>query len=79
MITVGMSEAETQLTSLLEKVAQGELITITKQGVPVARIVPVVGQSGNNLQQVIHDIKESRKGRRLDGLSIRQMIEEGRR
>ena len=79
MITIGLSEAGTQLPSLIDRVAQGELITITKQGIPVARIVPVPDENRTDLSQAIRDIKESRKGRRLDGLSIREMIEEGRR
>jgi prevent-host-death family protein len=78
MITVGIIEAESQFPSLLEQVEHGELITITKQGIPVAKIIPVTGQSNSDLPQVIKDLKEFRKGRRLDGLSIRQMIEEGR-
>jgi prevent-host-death family protein len=79
MITIGLTEAGSQLPSLVDRVAQGELITITKQGIPVARIVPVSDQNSTDLSQVIRDIKESRKGRRLDGLSIREIIEEGRR
>jgi len=78
MITIGLSEAGSQLPSLVDRVAQGELITITKQGIPVARLVPVPNQNGTDLSQVIQDIKESRKGRCLDGLSIRELIEEGR-
>ncbi len=78
MITIGLSEAGSQLPKLVDRVTQGELITITKQGVPVARIVPVANQNNTDLAQVIQDIKEYRKGRRLDGLSIREMIEEGR-
>jgi len=79
MITIGLSEAGSQLPNLVDRVAQGELITITKQGVPVARIVPVPNQNNSDLPQVIRDIKEARKGRRLEGLSILEMIEEGRR
>jgi prevent-host-death family protein len=79
MITIGLSEAGTQLPKLVDRVAQGELIPITKQGVPVARIVPVPNQNNSDLPQIIRDIKEARKGRRLEGLSIREMIEEGRR
>ncbi|MGD0516970.1 MAG: type II toxin-antitoxin system prevent-host-death family antitoxin [Thermoguttaceae bacterium] len=79
MVTIGLSEAGSQLPNLVDRVAQGELITITKQGVPVARIVPVPNQNNSDLSQVIQDIKEYRKGRRLEGLSIREMIEEGRR
>lgn len=34
-------EAKTQLSRLLEKVAQGEEVVIARAGVPVARLVPV--------------------------------------
>ena len=79
MVTIGLNEAGSQLPDLVDRVAQGELITITKQGIPVARLVPVPNQNTTDLSQVIQGIKQSRKGRRLDGLSIREMIEEGRR
>jgi prevent-host-death family protein len=79
MVTVGISEAESELPNLLERVAHGELITITKQGVPIAQIVPVPDQSRGNLLQVIQELKAFRKGNPLNGLSVRAMIEEGRR
>jgi prevent-host-death family protein len=78
--TVGAYEAKTQLSSLLERVAQGEEFTITKHGVPVARLIPVGGgRSEADIQAAIEAIRELRKGNRLDGLKIRDMIEEGRR
>ena len=40
METVGAYEAKTHLTKLLERVAKGERITITKHGVPVATLQP---------------------------------------
>jgi prevent-host-death family protein len=39
--TVNITEAKTQLSRLLRRVAAGEEITIAKRGVPVARLVPV--------------------------------------
>ena len=41
MITVGSFEAKTHLSRLLDQVARGEEVTITKHGTPVARIVSV--------------------------------------
>lgn len=41
MKTVGASEAKTHLARLLEEVAAGETITITKRGRPVARLPPL--------------------------------------
>ena len=41
MHTIGAFEAKTHLPQLLERVARGESLTITKHGKPVARLVPV--------------------------------------
>ena len=38
--SVGSFEAKTHLPALLERVARGERITITKRGKPVAKLVP---------------------------------------
>ena len=40
MKTVGAFEAKTHFARLLERVANGEQIVITKHGTPVARLVP---------------------------------------
>jgi len=79
METVGSYEAKTHLPRLLERAAQGEKITITKHGVAVAMLVPVDAPNRRNAKEVIEEIKRLRKGRRLRGATIRQLIEEGRR
>ena len=79
MKTVGSYEAKTRLPHLLEKVANGERITITKHGAPVAMLVPVDSRRAKDSKDVIRQIKEFRKGRTLKGVTIRQLIEEGRR
>ena len=79
MITVGSYEAKTHLPSLLDRVANGEEITITRHGVPVARLVPVGTRSRADVRAAIDAIRELRKGNRLGGLKIRDLIEEGRR
>jgi prevent-host-death family protein len=75
----GAYEAKTYLTRLLERVAQGEKITITKHGVPVAILQPAGIAKKTPVHETIEQLKQFRKGHRLDGLSIREMIEEGRR
>jgi prevent-host-death family protein len=74
---VGAYEAKTHLPALLERVAQGEEITITKHGRPIARLVPVAYTSSERRREVIERLKEFRKGRTLD-VPIKQLIEEGR-
>ncbi len=77
--TVGAYEAKTHLPRLLDEVSRGEEITITRHGVPVARLVPINPARHRDVKETIRQLKEFRKGRTLGGLTIREMIEEGRR
>ncbi len=79
MIEVGSYEAKTHLPKLLARVVRGESITITKHGVPVARLVPVRDEPKRDIKSVIEEIKKLRRGHRLGNLTIRQLVEEGRR
>ncbi|NVL90651.1 MAG: type II toxin-antitoxin system prevent-host-death family antitoxin [Desulfobacterales bacterium] len=79
METVGAYEAKTHLPKLLERVIKGERITITKHGVPVAVLQPPQSILRTEPKQVIAELREFRRKHRLDGLSLRDMIEEGRR
>ena len=79
MSTVGAYEAKTHLPKLLERVARGESITITKHGVPVAELIPVPASKKTDINAVIDELKSIRQNVALNGLSIREMIEEGRR
>lgn len=79
MRTVGSYEAKTHLPRLLDEVAKGERITITKHGHPVAMLVPPGAGSRPDADAALARIRELRKGIRLGGLSIRELIDEGRR
>ena len=79
METIGAYEAKTHLPKLLERVIKGERITITKYGVPVAVLQPPESIRRTAPKQVIAELREFRRKHRLDGLSLRDMIEEGRR
>jgi prevent-host-death family protein len=78
MESVGLFEAKTHLSALLERVARGEEITITKHGHPVARLVPMQPRSQKDPKQVAEAIRALRKGIKLEGVTIRELIEEGR-
>lgn len=79
METVGSYDAKTRLPALLERVSKGEKITITKHGVPIAMIVPV-DRSRQDIDAAIEAMIEFGKGRSLpEGMSIKDMIEEGRK
>jgi prevent-host-death family protein len=79
MTAIGVYEAKTHLPRLLDQVTKGKRITITRHGVPVAMLVPATGAYTRSVADVISALRAFRKGRRLRGLSLRAMIEEGRR
>ena len=78
MTTIGAYDAKTHFSKLVERVANGEHITITRHGVPVMTMQPVSTGPKTPPKDVIAAIKAFRKDQRLEGISIREMIEEGR-
>lgn len=79
MTEVGVYEAKTQLPKLLNQVARGRRITITKHGIPVAVLVPAARGQGRPVKEVIRGLLAFRKARSLGKMSLRAMIAEGRR
>ena len=80
MESVGAYEAKTHLPRLLDRVARGEEIQITRNGRPIARLIPEPEEKPTDIHALIAEIKELRKGQTLGkGLTIRQLINEGRR
>ena len=79
MIKVGAFEAKTHLSSLLDKVAQGEDVLITRRGLPVARLVPAGQAERARTQSVIAELRALRASINLDGLDWRELRDEGRR
>jgi len=80
MDSVGAFEAKTHLSDLLDRVSQGEKITITRHGVPAAMLVPVE-ENGAKLthQEVVEGMRALRKRIKPDSMSVREMVNEGRR
>ncbi len=79
MEKVGSFDAKTNLPKLIDRVMKGESITITRHGVPVAILTPPEPLRRDNPETVIAEIRRFRKKHNLSGLSLRAMIEEGRR
>ncbi|MCL2781492.1 MAG: type II toxin-antitoxin system prevent-host-death family antitoxin [Actinomycetia bacterium] len=78
-MTVGAYEAKTKFSALLDAVATGRTVTILRHGTPVARLTPVANALDGDADAVVEQFRKARKGSRLDGLSIRELIDEGRR
>jgi prevent-host-death family protein len=79
MREIGAYEAKTHLPRLLDQVERGERITITRHGKRVACLVPASEVDRDKMDAAMDKIKQIRKGNTLDGLDIRELIEEGRR
>lgn len=77
MSTVGAYEAKTHLPRLLNEVEQGEVVTITRHGSPVARIVPVRSVAAGDA--LLAEFVAARAGVRRGDDSVADMIAEGRR
>jgi prevent-host-death family protein len=75
--TVGAYEAKTNLSQLLDEVAAGRVVTITRHGQEVARLVPPPGRSSP--EEVIAELRTARNGVRRGRSAVRSMIDEGRR
>ena len=75
MKTVGAFEAKTHLSALLEEVARGERVTITKHGHAVAVLVPP--ENRIKASDAAANLRELRAVKTL-GCSLRELIDEGR-
>ncbi len=72
MQTIGSYEAKTRLSELLRQVAQGEQFTITRRGVPIARIVGVE-DSVEDRRAHIERMKAARAQR--SHVSVQELLE----
>lgn len=77
-VVVGAYEAKTHLPRLLAEVEAGAVVTITKHGREVARLVPV-GRPASSVAEAIADLVAARTGVGGAGGPVREMIDEGRR
>ena len=79
MKTIGAFEAKTHLSELLDLAAAGERITITRRGKPVAMLVPAIDESALTPGEAAASLRVLRRGVTLGGISVRDLVEEGRR
>jgi prevent-host-death family protein len=79
MRTIGLFEAKQKLSELVERAGEGERIGITRRGKLAALLVPA--RKDVSLKEVFADIERIR--RRVKplpkGVTIKDLIEEGRR
>lgn len=78
MTSVGILEAKTQLSALVDRVAAGEDVTITRHGKPVARLVALSADDRQQARAAFARMRELRKGTTLDGLDWKDLRDAGR-
>ena len=71
VITVGAYEAKTRLSELLQRVQEGETVTITRHGHPVARIVGVEPEKPT-IEEIKAEVERLREG--LEPISIEEIL-----
>lgn len=73
-------EAKNRLSALLAEVARGVEVTITKRGVPVAKLVPAgPAFDRDKARQAAAGLRRASRGATLGGLAIKDLVNEGRR
>ncbi len=79
MQTVSVLEAKNRLTALLEAVEEGDEVLITRRGKPVARLVPAEpGFDRVRVRRAAEGLRAASKGLTLGGLTLKDLISEGR-
>ncbi len=80
MQTLGVFDAKNHLTALLDDVEAGDEVLITRRGKPVARLVPAqAGFDRAKARKAAEGLRAASKGQTLGGLSLKDLVAEGRR
>ncbi len=79
MRTIGLFEAKQKLSQLVERAGEGEQIGITRRGKLAAMLVPA--RNDVSLKEAFADIERIRRRAKPlpKGMTIKDLIEEGRR
>jgi prevent-host-death family protein len=77
MRTVGLFEAKQKFSELVDRANEGERIAITRRGKLAAYLIPA--KPARTVKEIFEDIEKGRKKTKpLKGITIKEMIEEGR-
>lgn len=78
-MTVGIFEAKQKLSQLVARAAKGEEIVITCRGKEQARLVSMPAERARTLKEIFDSIRSRRRISLPKGVTIKSLIEEGRR
>lgn len=76
---VSTAEAKNRFSALLNEVARGGEVTITKRGLPIAKLVPVTPAfDREKARRAAAGLLEASRGTKLGGTKIKDLIDESR-
>ncbi|MGH8729483.1 MAG: type II toxin-antitoxin system Phd/YefM family antitoxin [Burkholderiales bacterium] len=78
-MNIGIYEAKSRLSDLLDKVRSGKEIIITRHGEPVAKLVPMNPRAALDRARTVREVRALSKRLNIRaGTSLRKLIDEGR-
>jgi prevent-host-death family protein len=79
MKRIGIHDARSKLSELIERVQSGEEVVLTRHGEPVARLVPEKRRQKRSRAATVARIRALARKLDIRDIDIRKLIEEGRR
>ncbi len=79
MQSIGTYELKTHLSDVLDAVEHGQTVVVTRHGKPIARIVPSDAAEREGVKEAVQSLLNFPRTRLPKGVTIRNLIDEGRR
>lgn len=79
MERIGIYDARSKLSELIERVQSGEEVVLTRHGQPVARLVPEKRRRKGSGAAAVARIRALARRLNIRDVDVRKLIEEGRR
>ena len=79
MRTIGSYELKTHLSEVLDSVEHGQSVIVTRHGKPIARILPSEIAEREQVSQAVQSLLTFPRTRLPKGVTIRSLIEPGRK
>jgi prevent-host-death family protein len=77
---VPLFDAKNRLSALVEEVIRGSEVTITRRGIAVAKLVPVLPSfDQDKARQTAEALRAASRGAKLAGIPIKELVDEGRK
>ena len=77
---IPLFDAKNRLSALVDQVVRGQEVTITRRGVPVAKLVPVLPSfDQEKARQTAEALRAASRGAKLADIHIKELVEEGRK